>query len=109
MHILLLNFSPVQADYSLRYKTGVSAPRPRRHKFSEYQKAFEWKGGAKASPMLAAEQVINRFVCWGPWKAILKRQRQMIEEGGDKAKHSKTISKLSLIYSTCILSKISEK
>lgn len=46
------------ADYALRYKTGVSVPRPRRHKFSEYQKSFSWKDGAKASPVLAAEQVV---------------------------------------------------
>lgn len=46
------------ADYALKYKTGVSVPRPRRHKFSEYQKSFSWKDGAKASPVLAAEQVV---------------------------------------------------
>ncbi|XP_065937369.1 nuclear protein MDM1 isoform X4 [Magallana gigas] len=46
------------ADYALRYKTGVSVPRPRRHKFSEYQKSFSWKDGAKASPVLAAEQAV---------------------------------------------------
>ncbi|XP_078340147.1 uncharacterized protein LOC111109171 isoform X3 [Crassostrea virginica] len=46
------------ADYALRYKTGVSAPRPRRHKFSEYQKSFSWREGAKASPVLAAEQAV---------------------------------------------------
>ncbi|XP_061187580.1 nuclear protein MDM1-like isoform X2 [Saccostrea echinata] len=46
------------ADYSLRYKTGVTAPRQRRHKFSEYQKAFSWKDGSKASPVLAAEQAV---------------------------------------------------
>lgn len=46
------------ADYALKYKTGVSVPRPRRHKFSEYQKSFSWKDGAKASPVLAAEQAV---------------------------------------------------
>lgn len=58
----------LQADYALRYKTGVSVPRPRRHKFSEYQKSFSWKDGAKASPVLAAEQVSqnsHNFAWWG--------------------------------------------
>ncbi|XP_053378346.1 nuclear protein MDM1-like isoform X5 [Mercenaria mercenaria] len=43
------------ADYALRYKTGISAPRPTK-KVSEYQKQFQWKGGPPASPLLKAEQ-----------------------------------------------------
>ncbi|KAL4225978.1 hypothetical protein ACF0H5_013965 [Mactra antiquata] len=45
------------ADYALRYKTGISAPRPTK-KVSEYQKQFAWKSGPPASPLLDAEQVV---------------------------------------------------
>ena len=47
-----------QENYALKYKMGVAAPRlegPKR--LSEYQKAFAWKKGDMASPLLAAEQV----------------------------------------------------
>ncbi|XP_060604300.1 nuclear protein MDM1-like isoform X3 [Ruditapes philippinarum] len=46
------------ADYALRYKTGISAPRPTK-KISEYQKQFAWKAGYPASPLLKAEQEIG--------------------------------------------------
>ncbi|XP_056000269.1 uncharacterized protein LOC125657201 isoform X3 [Ostrea edulis] len=73
------------ADYSLRYKTGVSAPRPRRHKFSEYQKAFEWKSGAKASPMLAAEQAVvasesKNKVVYNSNPALIPPQKTFIKD-----------------------------
>ena len=47
-----------QADYALKYKTGISAPRPTK-KFSEYQKQFQWKAGIPPSPLLTAEQVTS--------------------------------------------------
>ncbi|XP_052249226.1 nuclear protein MDM1-like isoform X6 [Dreissena polymorpha] len=43
------------SDYALRYKTGISAPRPTK-KISEYQKQFQWRSGPPASPLLKAEQ-----------------------------------------------------
>ncbi|XP_052781310.1 nuclear protein MDM1-like isoform X3 [Mya arenaria] len=46
------------ADYALKYKTGISAPRPTK-KLSEYQKQFQWKAGMPASPLLKAEQNIG--------------------------------------------------
>ncbi|OWF51431.1 nuclear protein MDM1-like isoform X2 [Mizuhopecten yessoensis] len=45
------------AEYALKYKAGVAPPRPKR-KVSEYQKSFDWKVGGKASPLLAAEQIV---------------------------------------------------
>ena len=45
-----------QADYALKYKTGISAPRLTK-KVSEYQKQFQWKAGIPPSPLIGAEQV----------------------------------------------------
>ena len=59
---ILENGTLFQSDYALRYKSGISAPRPTK-KVSEYQKQFEWKSGMPASPRLSAEQVWNSFVC----------------------------------------------
>ena len=51
----------LQADYSLKYKAGLGGNRVTR-KGSEYQKAYNWKTGFPASPLLSAEQV--ECVCW---------------------------------------------
>ena len=54
----------LQADYALKYKTGISAPRLTK-KVSEYQKQFQWKAGIPPSPLIGAEQV-RSFCFLGP-------------------------------------------
>ncbi|XP_059148579.1 nuclear protein MDM1-like isoform X2 [Physella acuta] len=56
------------ADYALKYKAGVAPPRGLQ-KMSEYQKQFQWKQGLKASPLLAAEQIVYKSQAdLGPYK-----------------------------------------
>ena len=51
-----------QANYALKYKSGVAAPRMRGPKrMSEYAMQFTWKKGMAASPLLAAEQVSPNY------------------------------------------------
>ncbi|KAL5014176.1 hypothetical protein ScPMuIL_008446 [Solemya velum] len=57
------------AEYSLKYKAGISAPRPTK-KFSEYQKEFTWKDRILSSPILAAEQMVYNSI---PSVAPLKK------------------------------------
>ncbi|XP_069140826.1 nuclear protein MDM1-like [Argopecten irradians] len=54
---IALSAPEAPADFALKYKAGIAPPRPKR-KVSEYQKSFDWKTGGKASPLLAAEQVV---------------------------------------------------
>ncbi|XP_005097853.1 nuclear protein MDM1 isoform X2 [Aplysia californica] len=56
------------AEYALKYKAGVAPPRPVK-KFSEYQRQFQWKDGMKASPLLAAEEIVYKSNAeLGPYK-----------------------------------------
>ena len=47
----------------MQYKHGIAAPREQGPKrLSEYQKQFKWKKSEMASPMLAAEQVVDMII-----------------------------------------------
>ncbi|XP_060067868.1 nuclear protein MDM1-like [Ylistrum balloti] len=54
---IALSAPEAPAEFALKYKAGIAPPRPKR-KVSEYQKSFDWKVGGKASPLLAAEQIV---------------------------------------------------
>ena len=53
-----------QANYALKYKTGIAPPRSRGPKrVSEYSLQFTWKKGLSSSPLIDAEQVdIHDFI-----------------------------------------------
>ncbi|RUS69699.1 hypothetical protein EGW08_022544, partial [Elysia chlorotica] len=56
------------ADYALKYKAGVAQDRPL-WKSSEYQKQFQWRKGIKASPLLAAQEIVHKSNAeLGPYK-----------------------------------------
>ncbi|GFO21284.1 nuclear protein mdm1 [Plakobranchus ocellatus] len=56
------------ADYALKYQAGVAPARPL-WKSSEYQKQFQWKKGVKASPLLAAQEIVHKSNTeLGPYK-----------------------------------------
>ncbi|KAK3773690.1 hypothetical protein RRG08_001420 [Elysia crispata] len=56
------------ANYALKYKAGVAQDRPI-WKSSEYQKQFQWKKGIKASPLLAAQEIVHKSNAeLGPYK-----------------------------------------
>ncbi|GFR79250.1 nuclear protein MDM1 [Elysia marginata] len=56
------------ANYALKYKAGIAQDRPL-WKSSEYQKQFQWKKGMKASPLLAAHEIVHKSNAeLGPYK-----------------------------------------